>query len=82
MGVREWICQEEPLIRADGASVGVGFRQIAELVRCKDCKWGETAKNCYGEDRIICGNDDTYIDRYITVPTEWYCADGERKEGR
>lgn len=54
---------------------------VGELVRCKDCKWGEPTKNCYGEDRIICGNDDTYIDRYITVPADWFCADAERKEG-
>lgn len=50
------------------------------VVRCKYCKWGEPTKNAYGEDRIICGNDDTYIDRYITVPADWFCADGERKE--
>ena len=37
--VKEWICQEEPLIRSDGASVGVGFRRMVELVRCKDCKY-------------------------------------------
>lgn len=49
------------------------------IVRCKDCRWGEPTKNAYGEDRIICGNDDTYIDRYITVPADWFCADGERK---
>ena len=52
---------------------------MVEVVRCKDCRWGEPTKNAYGEDRIICGNDDTYIDRYITVPADWYCADGERK---
>lgn len=51
-----------------------------ELVRCKNCRWGEPTKNAYGEDRIICGNDDTYIDRYITVPADWYCADGEKSE--
>lgn len=48
-----------------------------ELIRCKYCKWGEPTKNAFGEDRIICGNDDTYIDRYITVPADWFCADGE-----
>ena len=50
------------------------------LIRCKDCRWGEPTKNAYGEDRIICGNDDTYIDRYITVPADWFCADGERRD--
>ena len=50
------------------------------LIRCKDCRWGEPTKNAYGEDRIICGNDDTYVDRYITVPADWYCADGELRD--
>ena len=53
-----------------------------QVVRCKDCRWGEPTKNAYDEDRIICGNDATYIDRYITVPANWFCADGERKEDR
>lgn len=57
------------------------LRDVECVVRCKDCKWGEPTKNCYGEDRIICGNDDTYIDRYITVPADWFCADGEPKDG-
>lgn len=60
---------------------GKRVEEMHRLVRCKDCRWGEPTKNCYGEDRIICGNDDTYIDRYITVPADWFCADGERKEG-
>ena len=51
-----------------------------QVVRCKDCRWGEPTKNAFGEDSIICGNDDTYIDRYITIPPDWFCADGERRD--
>ena len=29
--MKEWICKKEPLIRADGAIIGCGFRQIQEL---------------------------------------------------
>ena len=53
--------------------------EMKPLVLCKDCRWGEPTKNAYDEDRIICGNDDTYVDRYITVPANWFCADGERR---
>ncbi len=60
--------------------LGIVLEGQPEIVRCKDCKWGEPTKNAYGEDRIICGNDDTYIDRYITVPADWFCADGERRD--
>ena len=65
--VKEWICQEEQLIRADGASVGVGFRQMVELVRCKDCKYNED-----GECIIKAG--------WFPVTPEWFCADGVKRE--
>jgi uncharacterized protein (UPF0179 family) len=65
--MKEWICKEEPLIRADGASVGVGFRQMVELVRCKDCKWYDKQKNwCISLDIAEHGEN-------------WFCADGERR---
>jgi hypothetical protein len=71
--VKEWICQEEPLIREDGTSVGVGFRQMVELVRCKDC----VNKECFGRDgKIVCD-----LDGFLHEP-DWFCADGERKESR
>ena len=80
--VKEWICQEEPLIRSDGASVGVGFRQMTELVRCKDCRWGDWSRNGKGEEMILCYNGDTGIeDGYLHEPY-WLCAEGKRKEGR
>ena len=70
--VKEWICKEEPLIRSDGASVGVGFRQMVELVRCKDCKWYREKGFCKHPNGGA-GN---------VRPADWFCADGERKEGR
>lgn len=67
--MKEWICQEEPLIRADGASVGVGFRQMVELIRCKDCKHYEYGYGCKLWHTIYNQNDD------------FFCADGERRTG-
>lgn len=65
--MKEWICKEEPLIRADGARVGVGFRQMVELIRCKDCKYNDD-----GECIIKAG--------WFPVKPDWFCADGERLE--
>ena len=63
--MKEWICKEEPLIRADGASVGCGFRQIQELVRCNDCKYNDD-----GECIIKAG--------WFPVKPDWFCADGQK----
>ena len=74
---------KEFIFREEETTIPVKGKRLvicAELVRCKDCRWGEPTKNAFGEDSIICGNDDTYIDRYITVPADWFCADGERRE--
>lgn len=39
-----------------------------EIVRCKDCKWGEPGKCGGGIDCDGCWHDD-----------DWFCADGERR---
>lgn len=46
---------------------------VAELIRCKDCRWG----------RKVCGNIECSVD--MNVPSEfhgyeWFCPNGERKE--
>lgn len=44
-----------------------------ELVRCKDCKYGRTAVSAYA---------DMYCERLgRCVTADWFCADGEKKEG-
>ena len=44
-----------------------------ELVRCKDCKWYHQAFANEGR----CVNHDNVFHK-----PDWFCADGERKEGR
>ena len=52
---------------------------MQELVRCKDCRWGEYSKNARGEDMVFCYKGETGIeDGYLHEP-EWFCAEGERK---
>ena len=49
--------------------------KLQELIRCKDCKYSEPA----------CGNINCKKDGLFAVdihPVNWFCADGERKEGR
>ena len=42
-----------------------------ELVRCKDCKYGE--RMCQPWNDIVCTENNA-----IHIPV-WYCADGERR---
>ena len=56
--------------------------EIQELVRCKDCRWGDWSRNGKGEHMILCYNGDTGIeDGYLHEP-DWFCAEGKRKESR
>lgn len=45
-----------------------------EIVRCKDCKHGEKANNVY-----LCGKSRGFG---LAHEPDWFCADGERNEGR
>lgn len=47
----------------------------SEIVRCKDCKYGEKTKNIFGEDMVACRNDDIGIE-YLRFP-DWFCADAD-----
>lgn len=51
-----------------------------EIVRCKDCRYGEPTKNGAGDDCIQCNNDDLWLDGSLNFP-DWFCADGE-KDGK
>ena len=52
------------------------------VVMCKDCRWGDRSLNGKGEEMILCYNSDTGIeDGYLHEP-DWYCREGECKEGR
>ena len=45
-----------------------------EVVRCKDCKHGEKGR-IFGSECVWCG-----ADHLNAKPTQWFCADGERRE--
>ena len=50
----------------------------SEIIRCKDCKYGEKTKNAFGEDMIACQNSGIEIE-YLRFP-DWFCADAVHKE--
>ena len=47
-----------------------------ELVRCKDCKYGDSVKNAKGEPMIECA---LLYEGWLKEPY-WFCADGKKKE--
>ena len=52
------------------------------VVRCKDCKYGESETNMFGDDMVMCQNKLNPIGyEDLLMPPEFYCADGERRDG-
>ena len=47
-----------------------------ELVRCKDCKYGQYEEWDNGE----CVDKTVYCDGYGIHKPDWFCADGERRD--
>ena len=47
------------------------------VVRCKDCKFGEACKNRAGEHGVMCYNSQSASHSWVHEP-DWFCADGER----
>ena len=56
------------------------LKEQSEIVRCKDCRYGEGITNILGEDRVKCNLSDSFVYRDITLPPDWYCADWEAKQ--
>lgn len=75
--MREIIIQ---LTDADYDKIKAGTDYDCDLVRCKECKFGEPDTNGNGEDMILCQNKHNPIGfEDWLMPPEWYCADGKRR---
>lgn len=55
------------------------FIKRGNLVRCKDCKFGEACKNGRGEHGVICYNSHSASHSWVHE-LNWFCADGEKAE--
>ena len=67
--MKEWIVKDT-----------LNNKYVQELVRCKNCKYYHSyeCENDYELRRIKdCGCNPPF-----DVDPDWFCADGERKEGR
>ena len=49
-----------------------------EIIRCKDCRKGESDINYYGDKCVRCHNPSNGVANVWHKP-DWFCADGERK---
>ena len=49
-----------------------------QIVRCKDCKYGLTRKST---GKVECMYEKTRIDIDLVLEPDWFCADGEKKDG-
>jgi len=85
--------QDAEIKRLKGELYGFGdlFQTLSEktekvideqqkIVRCKDCRWGDWSRNSKGEEMILCYNGDTGIEDGYLHETNWFCAEGERKD--
>ena len=70
--MKEWICEEVPAVTVDGKVVSTLLHQEQELVRCKDCKYGEPWGVLIG-----CGTTKGFG---IAHEPDWFCADGVNKD--
>lgn len=53
----------------------------SEIVRCKDCRHGEMDTEHFIRPSIVCKNPANGVG-HVSHRPDWFCADGERKEGR
>jgi hypothetical protein len=59
----------------------VYVNDVVNVVRCRDCKYGEPETNGSDEDMVMCQNKLNPIGyEDWLMPPEWFCADGERRE--
>lgn len=51
-----------------------------EVVRCRDCKYGEPTHNAHGEAVIKCEEICWLCRLPRLMEPDWFCADGERRD--
>lgn len=79
--MKEVICEIIPGLTLNGEILSEFYHPVDNLVRCKDCKWGEPTRNGKGEEMVFCYCGDTGIEDGWLLNPDWYCAEGEPKDG-
>jgi len=62
----------------DCENCAIAIEDRQPVVRCKDCKHGQYEEWDNGE----CIDKTVYCDGYGIHKPDWFCGDGDRKEGR
>lgn len=57
------------------------LKEHVEIILCKDCKYGELDTEHFVRPSIVCKNPANGVG-HVSHRPGWFCADGERKEGR
>ena len=76
------------LINSGEKNIMIGSKgrtyEVAVIVRCKDCANGEVRTQSWdGVQYVEChAHEEEGYDHEDGHPLDWFCADGERKEGR
>lgn len=67
----------EYIILETGYPGAIKKKVVAELVRCKDCKWYQEGYDIDGKWFTRCNGS---VRTYGHTKPDWFCADGERRE--
>ena len=79
--MKEYIIPDDFLDYETMASAdGQGF--LRELVRCGECKWFDREAFCESKSYGSCKLPLSHINTHCMIPEDYYCADGERKDGK
>lgn len=65
--------------KALNMAVNALLKEQPEIVLCKDCKWYKEGYNIDGKWFSRCNGS---ARTYGRTEPDWFCADGERKEGQ
>lgn len=67
----------EYIVRETGYPGQLKQEVVAELVRCKECKWYQEGYDIDGKWFTRCNGS---VRTYGHTKPNWFCADGERRE--
>jgi len=76
--VPEWQIGEPVTVFFKDTMMKKSVCEIEDIVRCKNCKhWDQLMEN-----RGLCNEFTNTHSEALVISGEWFCADGELKEGR
>lgn len=71
-----------PMVRLIDLKELVPSADVAEVVRCKDCRFHTTDPECFDEFEITDKPMMCVGIRYGGVDPDWFCEHGERMDGK